>query len=65
MQMTLFDMTREEYHIDKPIRLIELFAGIGAQAMAFLHRPFRRLAILLNEFVQERYTQGKNYTGWT
>jgi hypothetical protein len=26
-QMTLFDMTRSEYHIDKPIRLIELFAG--------------------------------------
>ena len=26
-QMTLFDMTRTEYHIDKPIRLIELFAG--------------------------------------
>lgn len=26
-QMTMFDITREEYHIDKPIRLIELFAG--------------------------------------
>ena len=26
MQLNLFDMTREEYHIDKPIRLIELFA---------------------------------------
>lgn len=34
MQITLFDMTREEYYIDKPIRLIELFAGYGSQAMA-------------------------------
>ena len=26
-QFSLFDYTRQEYHIDKPIRLIELFAG--------------------------------------
>ena len=34
MQMNLFDLTRQEYHIDKPIRLVELFAGYGSQAMA-------------------------------
>ena len=33
-QMSLFDFTMEEYKIDKPIRLIELFAGVGSQAMA-------------------------------
>ena len=31
-QPSLFDIP--EIHIDKPIRLIELFCGIGAQAMA-------------------------------
>lgn len=33
-QITLFDMTRKPYQINKPIRLIELFAGYGSQAMA-------------------------------
>ena len=33
-QMTLFDYTREMVKIEKPIRLIELFAGYGSQAMA-------------------------------
>lgn len=35
--MTLFDwinQSKERYKIRKPIRLIELFAGIGTQAMA-------------------------------
>lgn len=34
MQMNLFDMTRKEYQIDKPIRLLEFFSGYGSQAMA-------------------------------
>ena len=34
MQMSLFDFTREPISITKPIRLIELFAGYGSQAMA-------------------------------
>lgn len=34
MQMSLFDFTREPINITKPIRLIELFAGYGSQAMA-------------------------------
>ena len=33
-QMTLFDFTMPLVKIDKPIRLIELFAGLGSQAMA-------------------------------
>lgn len=34
MQLTLFDLTRPMVEINKPIRLIELFAGYGSQAMA-------------------------------
>ena len=33
-QMSIFDLTKSEYKINKPIRLIELFAGVGSQAMA-------------------------------
>lgn len=33
-QMNIFDLTLPKFQIDKPIRLIELFAGIGSQAMA-------------------------------
>ena len=33
-QLDIFDMTRQTFQIDKPIRLIELFAGVGSQAMA-------------------------------
>lgn len=33
-QLDIFDMTRPKFQIDKPIRLIELFAGVGSQAMA-------------------------------
>lgn len=33
-QLNIFDITRPRLVIDKPIRLIELFAGIGSQAMA-------------------------------
>lgn len=33
-QMSIFDLTLSKYKIDKPIRLIELFAGVGSQAMA-------------------------------
>ena len=35
-QMSLFDFTHEVFKIDKPIRLIELFAGVGSQAMALM-----------------------------
>lgn len=33
-QVTLFDMTYPMVSIDKPIRLVELFAGYGSQSMA-------------------------------
>lgn len=33
-QMSIFDFMREPISITKPIRLIELFAGYGSQAMA-------------------------------
>ncbi len=33
-QTNLFEFLNEKFRIDKPIRLIELFAGIGSQAMA-------------------------------
>jgi DNA (cytosine-5)-methyltransferase 1 len=33
-QLNINDLYKNEIHIKKPIRLIELFAGIGAQAMA-------------------------------
>ena len=34
IQMNIFDIIREPVQITKPIRLIELFAGYGSQAMA-------------------------------
>ena len=32
-QLSIFDLTMPIFKIDKPIRLIELFAGVGSQAM--------------------------------
>ena len=32
--MNIFDFIRKPFKIDKPIRLIELFGGIGSQAAA-------------------------------
>ena len=34
MQFSMWDYIRQPFKIDKPIRLIELFAGYGSQAMA-------------------------------
>ena len=33
-QISLFDEEKRLFKINKPIRLIELFAGVGSQAMA-------------------------------
>lgn len=43
-QLNLFAQSRPEYRIDKPIRLIELFGGIGSQAKALenLNADFER-----------------------
>lgn len=34
IQQSIFDYLRTPFSIDKPIRLIEIFAGYGSQAMA-------------------------------
>lgn len=41
-QLSLYDIAYENYKITKPIRLIELFAGYGSQALAlkYLGVPF-------------------------
>lgn len=36
-QMSLFESTFDRFIIDRPIRLIELFAGIGAQSKANIY----------------------------
>lgn len=33
-QLSIFDLTMPYMSVDKPIRLLEMFAGIGSQAMA-------------------------------
>ena len=33
-QVSLFSMIYDEFKINKPIRLIELFAGYGSQSLA-------------------------------
>lgn len=33
-QLSIFDLTMPYMSVDKPIRLIELFSGVGSQAMA-------------------------------
>lgn len=33
-QLSIFDLTMPYISADKPIRLIELFSGVGSQAMA-------------------------------
>ena len=47
MQTTIFDMLYPKYKITKPIRLIELFAGYGSQALAlkYLGVPFEHWKI--------------------
>ena len=34
LQFSMWDYLRQPFKIDKPIRLLELFAGYGSQAMA-------------------------------
>lgn len=47
-QVNLFELIKETYRITKPIRLIELFAGIGAQAKALknLQVPFEHHRVI-------------------
>lgn len=47
MQTTIFDMLYPKFKINKPIRLIECFAGYGSQALAlkYLGVPFEHWKI--------------------
>lgn len=57
-QMTLFDLTRQMIEINKPIRLIELFAGYGSQAMALrnIGADFERyLAVEIDKYAMASY----------
>ena len=46
-QLSIFDVIYPKFKIDKPIRLIELFAGYGSQALAlkYLNIPFEHWKI--------------------
>ena len=50
-QMSIFDYLRPKCHIDNKIRLIELFAGYGSQALALrnLGADFERHAVVEND----------------
>ncbi len=47
-QQSIFDCLYPSYRIEKPIRLIELFAGVGSQAMALrdLGADFKRYRVI-------------------
>ena len=53
MQLDLFEMFGNKYTIDKPIRLIELFGGIGSQAKAL-----RNIGV---DFEHYRYVEFDKY----
>lgn len=48
MQLELFELYKPHFKIDKPIRLIELFGGIGSQAMALkrLNAPYSHYKLI-------------------
>ena len=47
-QISMFDLMYPTFKTDNPVRLIELFAGVGSQAMALrnLGVPFEHYLIL-------------------
>lgn len=47
-QMNIFEWLSQPFHITKPVRLIELFGGVGSQAMAFeaLGVPFEHYRLV-------------------
>lgn len=49
-QLTIFDELCDEFRITKPIRLIELFAGYGSQAMAL-----KRVGAKFEQWFIEKY----------
>lgn len=65
MQLNIFDMLKDEYKYDnsKPIRLIELFAGYGSQALAleFLNINFEHYKVCeFDKYAIETYNAFHN-----
>lgn len=65
MQLNIFDMLKDEYKYDnsKPIRLIELFAGYGSQALAleFLNVNFEHYKVCeFDKYAIETYNAFHN-----
>lgn len=62
-QFSIFDYMREPYSIDKPIRMIELFAGYGSQSMAMERLGVNiecYRAIEFDKYAMESYNQVHN-----
>lgn len=63
MQQNIFDFLKEEYKINKPIRLIELFGGIGCQALAleYLNVDFEHYKLIeFDKYCIQTYNQLHN-----
>lgn len=61
--LTIFDFMYEKYKITKPIRLIELFAGYGSQALAlkYLNIPFEHYLVCeLDKYAMQSYNDIHN-----
>ena len=66
-EFDLFSFTTPKFKINKPVRLIELFAGIGAQAKALerLNIPFEHWkAVEIDKYAIASYNavHGTNFT---
>ncbi len=66
MQQNIFDYLKEKYKINKPIRLIELFGGIGCQALAleYLNVNFEHYKLIeFDKYCIQTYNQlhGTNF----
>lgn len=63
MQQNIFDFLKEKYKINKPIRLIELFGGIGCQALAleYLNVDFEHYKLIeFDKYCIQTYNQLHN-----
>ena len=66
-QMTLFDIVRKPFSVNKPIRLLEFFSGYGSQAMALrnIGAKFETFcAIEIDKYAMASYNavHGTNFT---
>lgn len=62
-QFSIFDYMRQPFKIDKPIRMVELFAGYGSQSMAMerLGVNFECYkAVEIDKYAMESYNQVHN-----